>query len=675
MKQMTYLSIFLIIFHLSPIYADQPHPAGIIIHGKEDDGSFNTSETIALEGPEYEIIASYGKQCGANLFHSFEQFNIHKDETATFSGPNSIHNIISRVTGGSSSWINGNLRSTIPNANVFLLNPSGVMFGPEASLDIGGSFHVSTADYIKFLDDNSFSANLSKKSILTTSAPSTFGFLDHENYSSITIEGYGDAIIQTTSTGLRTNNGKTISLVAGDIEITKGSYVYGPKIDDFYFSNTVKQPTGSLISPEGRINLVSVASEGEVIFHDTGIDVTCDQLGQIRILDNARIDVSGAGAGHIYARSENFILNNCLIQAVTTGNRNGGEITISADKNIKLENGAKIFTDTFGQGNGADINLFANDSVLLYGKNLDDDVSFIRSNTGSPGLYLMENNLSPPDMNESDEQVISTIYQLDVKYFQYIENITLGKGGNITIKSLNNATSKVNQIQLDNGASIVSITFGNGNAGNISLYGKEINCSGLHKDNYIYHYYKKNLFPNDINKEREDNNGVIATVVEPRSNGGNAGNIEIRTNNMYLNDSFFVITSTMGKGNSGDISIYAKGNVELKGAIDLDIWETSIYTSSFAGKNTISGNGGKIYLEAKNLLLTDGSNIACGALSNYGTKTGNAGSINVHVTGEIRLSGVNPVGCSFDYGSGNKYGSSLGAESTEIVLAMPALSR
>ncbi|ETR69651.1 MAG: hypothetical protein OMM_03794 [Candidatus Magnetoglobus multicellularis str. Araruama] len=195
------------------------------------------------------------------------------------------------------------------------------------------------------------------------------------------------------------------------------------------------------------------------------------------------------------------------------------------------------------------------------------------------------------------------------------------------------------------------------------MYGKEINCSGLHKDTYIYHYYKKNLFFN-LHKEREDNNGVIATVVEPRSTGGNGGNIEIHINNMYLNKSFWITSSTMGKGNSGDISIYAKGNVELKDAIDVDIWETSIYTSSFAGVNTASGNAGKIYLEANNLLLKDGSNMGCGALSNYGKETGDAGSIEVHVAGEIRLSGVNPEGCTYEYGNGNKYGSGFGAEST-----------
>ena len=103
----------------------------------------------AVSGPNYRITADLGRQVGVNLFHSFGKFNINTGESATFSGPDSISNIISRVTGGISSWIDGRLRSEITGANLYLLNPAGVMFGSNASLDISGSFHVSTADYLK----------------------------------------------------------------------------------------------------------------------------------------------------------------------------------------------------------------------------------------------------------------------------------------------------------------------------------------------------------------------------------------------------------------------------------------------------------------------------------------------------------------------------------------------
>jgi filamentous hemagglutinin family protein len=98
-----------------------------------------------LAGPNYLIGAELGQIRGSNLFHSFGQFNVPTGGSATFAGPNSIANIVGRVTGGQQSVIDGLLRSEILGANLYLLNPSGVLFGPNASLDVSGSFHVSSA--------------------------------------------------------------------------------------------------------------------------------------------------------------------------------------------------------------------------------------------------------------------------------------------------------------------------------------------------------------------------------------------------------------------------------------------------------------------------------------------------------------------------------------------------
>ena len=110
----------------------------------------------ALPGPRYTIPDSVGQIRGPNLFHSFGQFNLSQGESATFTGPNMIVNILSRVTGGNPSRIDGTIRSQIPGAHLYMLNPSGVMFGPNASLDVSGSFHVSTADYLRLADGARF---------------------------------------------------------------------------------------------------------------------------------------------------------------------------------------------------------------------------------------------------------------------------------------------------------------------------------------------------------------------------------------------------------------------------------------------------------------------------------------------------------------------------------------
>jgi filamentous hemagglutinin family protein len=93
----------------------------------------------AVSGPNYVITDKMGSQAGSNLFHSFQTFNINTGESGTFTGPNSVQNVIGRVTGGASSMIDGRLGCSIPGANLFLINPYGMMFGPNATLDVNGS--------------------------------------------------------------------------------------------------------------------------------------------------------------------------------------------------------------------------------------------------------------------------------------------------------------------------------------------------------------------------------------------------------------------------------------------------------------------------------------------------------------------------------------------------------
>ncbi len=130
-----------------------------------------------LPGPNYAITADLGQQRGGNLFHSFGLFSINRGESATFSGPNSVNNIISRVTGGQVSTIDGALRSTIPGASLYLLNPAGVLFGENAQMDVPGSVHVSTAQELRLKDGAAFSAAHPETSTFSMAPPEAFGFL------------------------------------------------------------------------------------------------------------------------------------------------------------------------------------------------------------------------------------------------------------------------------------------------------------------------------------------------------------------------------------------------------------------------------------------------------------------------------------------------------------------
>ena len=146
------------------------------------DGTMST--VITEQGAVFNITGGTRPDQGPNLFHSFGQFDVGTGDTAHFVGQPGIENIIGRVTGGSASHIDGRLQS---DATLFLLNPRGLLFGPNATLDINGSFHASTANALRFADGAAFSTHLNEKSTLTVAAPSAFGFLS-ERPASITIE-------------------------------------------------------------------------------------------------------------------------------------------------------------------------------------------------------------------------------------------------------------------------------------------------------------------------------------------------------------------------------------------------------------------------------------------------------------------------------------------------------
>jgi len=267
--------------------------SGVVYAEVVTDGTLGPATN--LSGPNFAVDAQLGQQKGNNLFHSFETFNINTGESATFTGSDSVANILTRVTGDSYSYIDGLIRSTIPNADMYFLNPNGILFGENAILDTGGSFHVSTADYLRLGENGRFDATLPENSLLTVAPPEAFGFLSN-NPSAISIE----------DSFLRVPEGETISVIGGDI-----------KIRDSY-----------LIAPSGQINLVAVASAGKVPISFDLDEHSFDKLGTIKLqyfsreiyedyddttpFGRANIDVSGNG-GQIFIRSNELVLDNAQI--------------------------------------------------------------------------------------------------------------------------------------------------------------------------------------------------------------------------------------------------------------------------------------------------------------------------------------------------------------------------
>ena len=188
-------------------------------------GAESSVVTPTAPGSTANVIDG-GATRGANLFHSFEQFSVRNGGEAYFNNAANIQNIISRVTGGSISNIDGLLRANA-SANLFLLNPNGIIFGPNASLNIGGSFVGSTASSLNFADGNQFSATAPQTTpLLTVSVP--LGLQYGGNAGSIQVQGNGQGIWTTTelidtTVGLRVQPNQTLAIVGGDIALSGGT--------------------------------------------------------------------------------------------------------------------------------------------------------------------------------------------------------------------------------------------------------------------------------------------------------------------------------------------------------------------------------------------------------------------------------------------------------------------
>jgi filamentous hemagglutinin family protein len=322
------------------------------------DGTVGSEPATELQGPNYMISDDLGEHRGRNLFHSFDRFNIHTGESATFTGPSTVENIVSRVTGGEVSSINGNIESTIPGVNLFLLNPNGVMFGPNASLSIGGSFHVSTADELRFADGRVMSTHLGGESSFSVASPVAFGFV-REQPAPITVD----------RSHLRVQTGRTLSIVGGDITAAGGS----------------------LQAPGGTLSLVSLAASGEVPIGETvqGIELdTIEAFGDMQLSDEALLSTSGTGGGTIVIRGGQLTVDQAFVIADNTGNIDspGVGIDIAVADDLTVTNGAFIRSGVQGSGRAGDIRVRANRMTIA------DNASIVSFNVsrGTSGDIMIE---------------------------------------------------------------------------------------------------------------------------------------------------------------------------------------------------------------------------------------------------------------------------------------------
>ena len=326
------------------------------------DTTLPINSVIQPNGNVLDITA--GTTVGSNLFHSFQEFNVGEGDVANFVDSGGVTNILSRVTGANPSNIFGQLRSEA-TANLYFLNPNGVVFGPNASLDVGGSFYVSTANYIGLGDSPGaglFSAMDPGNDVLTSAPPTAFGFLG-EFSSKITID----------QSNLSVREGETLSVIGGDIEV---------KGNDLEFLSAMVN------APGGTVEFGSIQSPGEVILNLAGstphIDVSnFDKLGRITVGGGARVSASGNGGGTVVIRGGQFVVDAGLVLADTEGNQDGASVglDVQVTGRVDVTNLSTLSTDVLGNGDGGALHLTA-DEIHVLGNATVASRAFSEGNAG-----------------------------------------------------------------------------------------------------------------------------------------------------------------------------------------------------------------------------------------------------------------------------------------------------
>ncbi len=540
------------------------------------DTTLPNNTAITRTGELITIDEGTVSQNGKNLFHSFSEFNVDTGETALFNNPVTIDNIITRVTGGQLSSIDGLIQAN-GTANLFLLNPNGIQFGANARINIGGSFVGSTAESYLFADGSIYSAtNPTAPPILTVNVPIGLQY------------GSNSTPIQVQEANLQLATGQTLTLAGGDLEIVGGQ----------------------LRVPNGQISLGSLTAGNLTLDENLGIAGLSGTTtrGNINLSQQSLVEVTGVSEGIDITTGNLTLTEGSRFQSLIEVPGEGGNITIDATDLITIDglsdNGgaSSIFSRSVGENGGIGGNITINQSDNPQGNLIVSDQGSISTDTES-------NN------NGGDIQV--NVNSVNLTSSDLISSSTgVGDSGNLTITS-------DERVVFEDSVISTRVTGGNGNAGtitidteNIRLTDSEISASNLAQGN------AGNILI-DARERLVLDSSFLGSELQAETEG-NAGNITITTNNLELqNGSFLITTKNLGKGNGGNIAVEA---------IQVALQNGSFFLASTEGE----GNSGNITINSRERVLLDSGSF----LNNQITSSalGDAGNITI-TTNNLDLQG------------------------------------
>jgi filamentous hemagglutinin family protein len=575
------------------------------------DTTLPNNSVVNQQGQIQQIIG--GTTAGSNLFHSFREFNVRTGETARFDNALTINNIIARVTGGQVSNIDG-LISLQGRANLFLINPSGIIFGPNARLNIGGSFIVSTANGIQFPDGSIFSAtNPQATPLLSINVP--IGLQFGTNPGRILVQGAGQnftlrqqppgnpEIIRTEKpVGLEVSPGNTLALVGGDVVLSGGN----------------------LIAENGRIELGSVSGNGLVRLspNASGWSLGYEKVanyGDILLSKAALVDTSGSGSGEIQVQGQRIqVTEGAAILAQTLGDRPGGNLTVRGLELVEVrgETPGGRFNSSLrsdvgrgASGQAGNINIFTNRLLIADG----GLISTATEGFGNAGNLTVQ-------ATESVELIggFSTRFPAS-RLGSSTEVGSSGNAGRLTIET--------QRLRLVNGGQLGSVTLGTGNGGEMRINATEsVEFIGLSSNRRFRSGIIAGGFTSNGNAGnvtvttpllRVQNGATVNVSNFPSSNAfppglGNAGNLSIQVGTLIL-DTGALVTAGALAGDKGNISISAN-HIEMRRG------------SQIVANATGTSTGGNITMNADTLVALENSDISANSQQSFGGRIAIASS-------------------------------------------------
>ncbi|MEL6710102.1 MAG: filamentous hemagglutinin N-terminal domain-containing protein [Pseudomonadota bacterium] len=564
-----------------------------------------------------QILAiTNGTARGTNLLHSFQEFNVETDQTADFQAAPDTQHIISRVTGSNDSWIDGQIKSTTSHADMYLVNPNGIVMGENANLDVQGAFHATTANYITLADGQHVYVDPDQGVTLTVAAPEAFGFLDAD-IGTIRIDGSQQSVAE----------GQTISLVGGEISTTSGATF---ETSGGYINLVGLGSVGEARLSSDRIDTTS-ATQANITFTESDIIVDnqsdSHMIGKIQILgqhitisdsafwadNNSVFDATGYS---VDLQANTIQITDSEITAMANSRGQGGSVRLTANDQVRIDDGF-ITTETTSEaddaGAGGNLVIQAADITLEN----DTLITTMTYNNGQGGAVQLE----------AANQVLMNNSFIDISTFSIIANA--GNSGNLTIRATD--------ITLENEAAISAGTLSTGRGGTIQLAASgQIQLSG-HNTQISSSSYSL----------------------------GVAGSTRIQAANLVLTEGAKIRSA------SGFVHLdqdFGEALTDAAGLIAIDLSDSLSMSnkSEISTSATGSRHAGDILIGIVNrpavLSMTDGARITSGSESGA-TDAGNAGHLAILTSEQIQMHG----GSILTTESENAGGGSIRVETRDLL--------